>query len=199
MRTPFGWTLPSQTSLQVVCACCALWGAPAAALAAPEPITPTPVVSTPASAAPISTASDGTRRMEGASFKRGVLPLVVMGCLVGMIIGWVVRSPPDTRFRLLHKPKKMPLSVLVPPTRAARLIPGDSPNATRALSSCAPMPRPAPVSARRLAGIDYIAVFSDSTKPGAGTRVDYLLEAGDGAEESLDALGEFDGSPRDTG
>ena len=200
MRTPFGWTLPSQVSLPVVCACCVLWGAPAAGLAAvPEQIMPTPVVSTPAPAAPTSTANNSTARTGSVLFNRRVLTLVAMGCLVGMIVGWASGGPREPRFRPFNKPKKMRVSVLVPPTPAPRLVPGDSPNATRARSVRAPLSRQTPAAGRRSGVIDYIAVFSDAGEASGGSRVDYLLVSGDSAEESPDPPGELDGSPRDTG
>jgi hypothetical protein len=198
MRTPFAWTLP-QTSLQVVCACYALWGAPAAGLAATEQIVPTAAVSTPAAAAPTSMANHSAARIGGVSFNRRALALVGMGCLVGTILGWIWRGPRETRFRLLNKPKKVGLSVLVPPTPAPRLIPGDSPNATRTRSIRAPLSRQTPAVATRSGVIDYIAVFADSGKASAGSRVDYLLVSSDSAEESPDPSGGFDDSPRDTG
>ena len=198
MRMPFAWTLPSQTSLQVVCACYALWGAPAAGLAAPEQIVSTPVVSTTAPAAPTSTANNGAVRIDSVVFNRRVLTLVAMGCLAGAIVGWVWRGSRETRFRLLSKPKKMGLSVLVPPTPAPRLIPGDSPNATRARSIRAPIPRQTPAVATRSGVIDYIAAFADPGEARRGSRVDYLLVSGDSAEESPDPPDGLDGSPRDS-
>lgn len=197
MRTPFGWTLTAQTSLQVLCACCALWCAPAAALAAPEQITPMPVVSTPAPGAATSMANDSSVRIGGVSFDRRVLTLLAMGCLVGMIAGWVSVAPRETRFRLLNKPKKTRLSVLVPPGPAPRLIPRDSPNATRA--SRAPVSRQTPAGATRPRVINYIAAFGDSAEASAGGRVDYLLISSDSVGESLDPPGELDGSLRNTG
>jgi hypothetical protein len=203
MRTPFAWTLPSQVSLQAVCACYALWGAPAVGLAASEQIMPPPAVATPAvstasPAAPTSTTNSGTARIGDAVFNRRVLTLVALGCVVGTIIGWVRRSPHVTGVRLLHKPKKMRLSVLVPPTPAPRLVPGDSPNATRARSIRAPLPRQTPAGAPRSGAIDYIAAFADPGKARGGSRVDYLLVSSDSEEESPEAPGGFDGSPRDT-
>jgi len=132
MRTPFEWTLTLQTSLQVLCACCALWGGPAAALAAPEQITPETMVSAPASATVPSMANDRMARIGGASLDRRVLTLLAMGCLIGLIAGWVNGGPRKTHFRLLNKPTKTRLSVLVPAApagreeglRARRLTPG---------------------------------------------------------------------------
>ena len=201
MRTPFGWSLTSQTSLQVLCACCALWSAPAAALAAPEQITPTPVISTPAPAA-TSMANDSTARIGGVSFDRRVLTLLAMGCLVGMIAGWVGGGPRETHFRPLNKPKKMRLSVLVPPGPAPRLIPSDSPNATRARWTRAPVSRQTPAGATGSGVIDYIAAFADSAEASEGGRVDYLLVSSDSVGESLDPPDppeELDGSLRHTG
>ncbi len=121
MRTPFAWTLPSRTSLQVVCACYALWGAPVAGLTAPEKIMPMPAVSTRAPAAPTSMPNHAAR-IRGVLFNRRVLTLVAMGCLVGTIVGWVRRGSRETRFRLLNKPRKMRLSVLVSPTPVFGLL-----------------------------------------------------------------------------
>ena len=179
MRTPFGWSLASQTSLQVMCACCALCGAPAAALAVPEQITPTQVISTPAPAAATSMANNSTARIGGVSFDRRVLTLLAMGCLVGMIAGWVGQGPRETRFRPLNKLKKTRPSVLIPAGPAPRLIPGDSPHATRALSTRAPLSRKTPAGATRSGAIDYIAAFADSAKGSELVRVDYLLVSGD--------------------
>jgi hypothetical protein len=199
MRTPFGWTLTARTSLPALCACCALWCAPAAALAAPEQITPLPVVSTPAPAAATSTTNNSTVRIGAVSFDRRVLTLLAMGCLVGMIAGWVNGGPRETRFRLLNKPKKTHLSVLVPPGPAPRLIPRDSPNAARASSSRAPISRQTPAGATRPRVVDYIAAFSDSAEASERARVDYLLMSSDSVGESLDPPGELDASLRRTG
>jgi hypothetical protein len=187
MQTSFGWTLPSQTSVRVLwilCACCALWGAPAAALAASERITPTPVLSTSTAAAPTSTA-----RIGGALFDKRVLTLLAMGCLVGIIAGWVSRRPRETRFHLLKKPKKMRLTVLVPAGPAPRLIPSDSPNATRTRRTRASVSRQTPDGATRSTVIDYIAAFADPAEAGDGGGVDYLLVSSNGVEESLNHPG----------
>jgi hypothetical protein len=127
------------TTLQVLCASCVLLGTPAAALAAPKQVTPTPAVTTPA--ATTSTADNSNAHSDGVSFDRRVLTLLAMGCLVGMIVGWVGGGPRETRLHLLAKPKKAHLSVLVPPGPAPRLIPNDSPNATRARWTRAPVSR----------------------------------------------------------
>jgi hypothetical protein len=188
MRTPFGWTLTVQTSLQVLCACCALLCAPAAALAAPEQIRPMPDVSTPAPATATSM-ENSTVRIGGVSFDRRVLTLLAMGCLIGVIAGWLSGGPRETHFRLLNKPKKTHLSVLVPPGPAPRLIPRDSPNATRASSTRAPVPRQTPVGATRSGVIDYIAAFADSGEASEGVRVDYLLVSSDSVGDSVDSPG----------
>jgi hypothetical protein len=188
MRTPFGWTLTARTSLHALCACCALWCAPAAALAASEQIAPMPV-STPASAAATSMANNSTVRIGGVSFDRRLLTLLAMGCLVGVIAGWVGGGPRETRFRLLNKPKKTRLSVLVPPGPAPRLIPRDSPNATRPSSTRAPMPRQTPAGATRPRVVTYIAAFADAAEASEAGRVDYLLLSSDSAGESLDPPG----------
>ena len=198
MRTPFRWTRPSQTSLHVLCACCALWGASATALAEPGQITPTPVVSTPAPAA-ATVANNSTARIGSVLFDRRLLTLLAMGCLVGVIAGWVSRDPREPRVRLINKPKKTRLSILVPPGPAPRLIPSDSPNVTRPRSTRAPVPRQMPIGAARPRVIDYIAAFADSTEASVGGRVDYLLVSGDSVEEALDPPGGLEGSSRHTG
>ena len=195
MRTPFRWTRPSQTSLHVLCACCVLWGASAAVLAEPEQITPKSVVSTPAASA---AAVASTARTGSVLFDRRVLTLLAMGCLVGMIAGWVGRDPREPRVRLPNKPKKTHLSVLVPPGPAPRLIPCDSPNVTRPRSTRAPVPRQTPVGAARPRVIDYLAAFADAPEASEGVRVDYLLVSSDNVEEALDPPG-LDGSSRHTG
>jgi hypothetical protein len=178
MRTPFGWTLTWQTSLPVLGACCALWAVPAAALAAPEQI-------------------------GGVSFDRLVVTLLAMASLAGMLARRGRRGARKPRLRLLNKPKKTPLSVLVPPGPAPRLIPSDSPKATRAQGTRAPMSHQLPAGATH---IDYIAAFADSAEASKGGRVDYLLvsndsegEARDSEGESLDPHGRLDGSLRHTG
>jgi hypothetical protein len=197
MRAPFVWTRPSRTSLRVLCACCALWCAPAAALAAPEKITATPAVSTPASAA-TATANDSTARAGGVWFDRRVLALLAIGCVVGLIARRAKGGSPEIRFRLFNKPKKTPLSVLVTPGPAPRLIPSESPKATRARSARAPVPRQAPAGAMRSGVIDYIAAFSDSAEGSERARVDYLLVSDDdSASESPDSPDGSDGPPRD--
>ena len=198
MRTPFGWTPTAQTSLQILCVCCALGCAPAAALAAPEQITPMPVVSTPAPGAATSMANNSTVRIGGISFDKRVLTLIAMGCLVGAIAGWVSLGSRETRFRLLNRPKKTRLSVLVPPGPAPRLIPRDSPNAARASSTPDPVSRQTPAGATHSGGIDYIAAFADSAEASEADRLDYLLISSDSEGESLDPPGAFDGSLRHT-
>jgi hypothetical protein len=192
MRTPFRWMRPSQTSLLVLYRCCALWGAPAAALAATEQVTATPVVSTPAPAA-------ATARIGSVLFDRQVLTLLAIGCLVGMIVGLIRRDPREPRVRLLNKPKKTRLSVLVPPGPAPRLIPSDSPNVTRPRSKRAPVPRQTAIGAARPRVIDYIAAFADPADAAEGGRVDYLLVSGDDVEEALDPPGALDAASRHTG
>jgi hypothetical protein len=195
MRILFVWTRPSQTSLRVLCACCALWGAPAAALAAAAQVTPTPAVPTSTAAAERSAGNDSTARVGTVLFDRRVLALLVMGCVVGLVVSWSRGGPPDIRFRLLNKPKKTQLSVLVPPGPAPRLIPSESPNATRARAARSPVPRPAPVSATRPGIIHYIAAFADPAKASERVRVDYLLVSGDSADESPDSPDGSDDSP----
>jgi hypothetical protein len=188
MRTPFRWTLPGQSPLQVLCTCCALWGAPAAVAGTPEQVTPAPVVSTPAPAAAPSTPKDNTARTGGVD--RRVLTLLAMACLVGMIAGWTSGGPREPRVRLLTKPKKTEqLSVLVPPGPTPRLIPSDSPNATRARPGRAPVPRQTPAGTSRSGIVDYIAPFTDAAKTSGEGRLDYLLESDDSVEEPLDPAG----------
>lgn len=170
MRIPFG-SLTSHTSLQVLCACCAFWGMPAAAAA----------------------------RGGSVFFDRRVLTLLALACLVGMIAGWVGGGPRETGFRLLNKPKKSHLSVLVPPGPAPRLIPGDSPNATRAQRALAPLPRQTPADAGGSGGINYIAAFADSAEASEGAKVDYLLVSSENVDESPDSPEEIGVSLRQTG
>ena len=195
MRTPFGWPT-ARASLRVLCACCVLCCAGAAAWAAPEQVTPVPEVATPASGAAPSMANTSTIRVGGVSFDRRVLLLLAIACLVGMIAGRVSVGPRETRFRLLNNPKRKRLSVLVPPGPAPRLIPHDSPNATRASSTPAPMSRQTTAGATRPRTIDYIAAFADSAEVSAESRIDYLLISSDSVDEALEAPGEFDGSRR---
>jgi hypothetical protein len=96
-----------------------------------------------------------------------------------MIAGWVGRGASEPRVRLLVKPKKTPLSVLVPPGPAPRLIPSDSPKATRARST----ERVPPAGGRRYAVIDYTAAFASSAEAKERARVDYLLVSSDSVEE----------------
>lgn len=179
MRTPFGWTLRSRASLQVLCACCVLWGAPTAAMS--EQIAPTPGGPAPAPAAAASMTNNSTVRIGSVLFDRRVLTLLAMGCVVGIIAGWTCGGPRETRFRLLNKPKKTHLSVLVPPGPAPRLIPSDSPNATRSRSRRASVPRQTPDNTTRSGIVDYIAAFADAKANERGG-VDYLLVSGDSVE-----------------
>jgi hypothetical protein len=195
MRTPFRWTLPGQLPLQVLCACCALWAVPAVTVGAPEQITPSAEVSTrgPAATEPTSapkpTTSNNTARIGGVSVDRRALTLVAMACLIGMIAGWSSGGPREPRVRLLTKPQKANLSVLVPPGPTPRLIPSDAPNAKRARPSRAQVPRQTPPGTTRSGIVDYIAPFVDAGKPSEDARVDYLLESDDSVEESLDPHG----------
>ena len=160
MRTPVGWTL---------CACCALWGTSAAAHAAPEQITSTTAVST--------AASDNSARAAHAWLDRRVLTLLAMGCLVGVIAGWASGGPRETRLRLLKKPKKARLSVLVSPGPAPRLIPGDSPHATRSRWARAQVSRQTPIGDTHPRVLHYFAPFADAAAASEDARVDYLLES----------------------
>jgi hypothetical protein len=110
------------------------------------------------------------------AFDRRVLTLLAMGCLVGMIVGWAGGGPRDIRLRLLHKPKKARPSVLVSPGPAPRLIPGDSPHATRARWARAPVSRQTPVGDTHPRVLHYYAAFADSTEASEEARVDFLLE-----------------------
>lgn len=186
MRTPFGWTLRSRTSLRlvrVVCACCAICGAPAVALSAPgQVIASGAVAATSAAAVAPSAANNGVARADSSSFDRRVLILFAMGCVIGLIAGWVGGAPRDAHVRLFNKPKKkVRLSVLVPPGPAPRLVPGDSPNATRARSTRPPVPRQTPAGATGSGAVDYIAAFGDPAD--TADRVDYLLASSDGEGE----------------
>jgi hypothetical protein len=165
----------TQTSLIVLCACCAICGVCATALAAPEHTKPMPVAT--------STAPDSATHIGRIVFDRRVLTLLAIGGLVGMLLGWLGRDPREPQIRLLNKPKKEDLSILVPAGPAPRLIPGDSPNATRPRSTRAPVPRQTPVGAARPRVIDYLAAFADSPDASGEARVDYLLESGDNVEE----------------
>jgi hypothetical protein len=190
MRTPFKWTLPRRTSLRLLCACCAccaLWGVPAAALGAPEQIAPAPVVSTPPPAATPSTVNDDTAGLRGVLLDWRVWTFIAVACLFGMIAGWATKGPPEPRVRLLNKPKKTRPSVLVPPGPAPRLIPGDSPKATRSRAARAPVPRQTPDATTGSGIVDYIAPFSDAGKASERGRVDYILDSGDSQDDAQDS------------
>lgn len=112
-----------------------------------------------------------------------VLTLFAIGCLIGLIAGWIGKSTRQPRVRLFNKPTKARLSVLVPPGPAPRLIPSDSPKVTRARPHHAPVPAP-PASEKHYGGIDYIAVFAGSAKASEPGPVDYLLESPDDAGDA---------------
>ena len=112
------------------------------------------------------------------SFDR-LLALLAIAALVGMIVGWGRGRPRTPRVRLFSKPTKTPLSVLVPPGPAPRLIPSDSPKATRARSP----PRPTRANGPRFKVVDYLAAFADSPEASQKERVDYLLVSSDSEEE----------------
>jgi hypothetical protein len=193
MRTPFGWTLRSQASLQIVCACCVLWSAPADARSAAEQITsPTAVSAQPSIAANTIGHNSGTRANSArtsvahsrradspAGFDKRVLTLLGMGGVIGLIAGWASGGPRETRFRLFNKPKKTHLSVLVPPGPPPRLIPNESPYATRARWTRDPIPRPMPPPGTQSRVIHYLAPFADSPETSESAQVDYLLEETD--------------------
>ncbi len=181
MRAPFGWTLPRQISLPVLCVCLAIWSAPVDSRSAPGQIAPAPVVSTPAHAVATSTASDNKVQIAVVSVDRRVLALVAMMLLFGTIAGRSRRGSRAPRVRLLIKPRKIPPTVLVPPGPAPRLVPGESPNATRARWAPAPVLRKAPTGTGS-GLINYIAPFLDSGEASEKVRVDYLLEPDDRME-----------------
>jgi len=169
MRSPFGRSLTSPTLFGVLCACCVLWSAPAVA------------------------------RAGGISIDKRVLILIAMGCVVGMIAGCANGGPRETGFRLLHKPKKERLSVLVPPGPAPRLVPSDSPHATRARSNRAEVSRQTTADATRGGAVDYLAAFAESEKAKEVGRVDYLLLSTDSVDESVEPAEELDASLRRAG
>jgi hypothetical protein len=103
-----------------------------------------------------------------------------------MIAGWASAGPRDTRLRLLKKPKKARLSVLVSPGPAPRLIPGDSPNARRARWARAPVSRQTSVGDTHPRVLHYFAPFADAAETNEDARVDYLLES-DEAEAPADS------------
>jgi hypothetical protein len=100
------------------------------------------------------------------------LTLLALGCLIGMIAGWVGKHPRRTRLRLLNKPQGRDLSVLVPPGTAPRLVPGDAPNATRPTGTRAPLTRHPPAVVTH---VDYLAAFADPGKGKDTGQVDYVL------------------------
>jgi hypothetical protein len=181
MRTPCGWTPPRQKSWPLLCVFLTLWNGPAASVGAPKHIMPPSVVSASAPAAAASTTTHETVQIGGLSFDRRVLALVAMVCLVPTIAGRAGRGAREPRVRLLTRPKKTSLTVLVPPGPAPRLVPGESPNATRARPAHAPVPRQAPAGAGS-GIIDYIAPFAGSGEGNEKARVDYLLESGENVE-----------------
>jgi hypothetical protein len=129
-----------------------------------------------ASTAALAEQESSAARIGSLLFDRHVLTLLALGCLVGVIIGLLRRDPHEPRVRLVNKPKKTPLSILVPPGPAPRLIPGDSPHATRPRSTRAPVTRQTPIGAARPRVIDYLAAFADPAAASEEARVDYLLE-----------------------
>lgn len=158
MRTSSRWALRLQTRLQLLCACCAMWSAPATALAAP---------------------ADGVvseRRVVAA-----IAILIAVGGVVGMIAGRD-RGTRGPRLRLLNDSKKAQLSVLVPPGPPPRLIPSESPNAIRPRPPHAPTRRNTPEGKPTTGIVDYIAAFADPPDPSGKDRVDYLLVPDEGLE-----------------
>jgi len=186
MRTPVGWTLTTRAPLRILFACCGFWGLPTAALAATEDIQPALVESTAAPAT--STPNSDAARADDPSIETRVLALLALACAIGLIAGQRDRRPRGTQLRLHNKPKKALPTILIPPGPAPHLIPGDSPKAARRAGSNAPALRQTPDGIPSSGLIDYIAPFSDSAEGSEGTRVDYLLEAGEG--EVIDISGE---------
>jgi hypothetical protein len=148
------------------------------------------VTSTPEPAGATSIANHSIGRISGVSFNRLALSLLAMACLVGMIARWGRGDARKPRLRLINKPKKTPLSVLVPPGPAPRLIPSDSPKAARARGTRSPMSHQLPAGATH---IDYLAAFADPAEASDAARVDYLLVSSDREGESLDPREELDG------
>lgn len=186
MRTPVGWTLTTRAPLRILFACCAFWGLPEAALALTEDIHPALVESTAVPAT--STLNNDAAGAEDPSIEKRVLALLVLACALGLIAGHRDRRPRGTQLRLHNKPKKTLPTILIPPGPAPHLIPGDSPRATRRAGSNAPVLRQTPDGIPSSGLVDYIAPFSESAEGGEGTRLDYLLEAGEG--EVIDISGE---------
>jgi hypothetical protein len=160
-------------------------------------MTPAPVVST---AIPDIA---GCSKSAGAAawavlFDRRVLTLLVMGCLVGLMAGWANSGPREPRVRLLNKPKKTHLEVLVPAGPPPRLIPSDAPNAARARWARAPVPRQTPDGATRAGIVDYIAAFADPARASEQSRIDYVLlpSEGEGDGEPVDPPADLDESVR---
>jgi hypothetical protein len=190
LRTPFGCGPTSRVSLLALCTCCAFWGDSLIARAAPAEVTATTVTPTPAPAARGSPQNNASARAGRGSFDKRVLVLVVLAGSVGMIVGWSNRGRREIRFRLLNKPNKAPLPVLVPPRPTARLVPGDLPNATRALRTRAPIPQPIHTGGSRSRVIHYLAVFAESAQPSSQTPIDFLLVEGDGVEDAVPEQGD---------
>ena len=117
------------------------------------------------------------------------LALVAMAGLVGTIAGLAGRGAREPRVRLLTRPKKTRPTVLVPPGPTPRLVPGESPNATRARPAPAPVLRTAPAGTGS-GIIDYIAPFVGAADASENARVDYLLESGDEAESRDPSAGD---------
>ena len=90
-----------------------------------------------------------------------VFALLAVAWLVGMLVRRGGRDA-RPRLRLINKPKRMPLSVLVPPGPAPRLVPGDSPKATRPRGTRTPLSQQLPAGATH---IDYLAAFADAATP----------------------------------
>jgi hypothetical protein len=110
------------------------------------------------------------------------LVLLAIACLVGAIAGWARKGARKPRVRLLVRPQKAPPPVLIPPGPTQRLIPSDSPKATRVRPTPTPAPRMTPVSTTRSGIVDYIAPFADSGEATDNARVDYLLESDESIE-----------------
>jgi hypothetical protein len=171
--------------MRILFACCVFWGLPTAALAVTEDIRPALVESTAAPST--STLSPDVVRADEPSIEKRVLALLALACALGLIVGRRDRRPRGTQLRLHNKPKKTAPTILVPPGPAPPLIPGDSPKATRRAGSTVPVLRQTPDGIPSSGLIDYLAPFSDSAEGSEGTRVDYLLEAGEA--EVIDVSG----------
>jgi hypothetical protein len=185
LRKPTACRPRSRKSLRAVCARCVLWSATVTVLAASGQVTATSVSSTPTAAAATSPEDSKPTRAGGSVLDLRVLALVAIAGSAGLIAGRFTRGRREIRFRLLHKPKKTSLPVLVSSEPAARLVPGELPHATRAPRAGPPVTRQVPVGAPRPGVIHYLAAFAESANPSHQTPIDYLLVEGDSVDGSL--------------